>query len=247
RKPTRHSNRDPGDDGKRRDGQLGLGTAPSRQGHSRLQLRPRGLRLERPKPKPFGPQEAAADLHALLTRAGVNGPYILVGHSLGGVIVRQFAAEHPLDVAGIILLDSAHPDQYERHPEYLNQIEDMMPILRWTPLLSRLGLMRLYVAGGGIDFGELPARQKAELMAAWSTSKHWDSQQAGIRAARSFYAEAHSLGNLGDLPLVVITAGDNPTVGWDELQVELAALSSNSVHLTVEGATHESLAFNPRD
>jgi len=198
-------------------------------------------------PKPFRPQEAAADLHALLSRVGVNGPYILVGHSLGGVIVRQFAADHPSDVVGIVLLDSAHPDQYERHPEYLNKIEDMMPVFQVAPLMARLGLMRLYVAGGGFDFGELPVRQKAELMAAWSTSKHWDSQLAGIRAVRSFYAEAHSLGNLGDLPLVVISAGDNPTVGWDELQVELAALSSNSVHRIVEGATHESLAFNPQD
>jgi pimeloyl-ACP methyl ester carboxylesterase len=162
------------------------------------------------------------------------------------LVVQQFAANHPADVAGIVLLDASHPEQFARHPEYLDEIDSLMPLLRWTPLLARVGLMRLYArSGDAFDFGELPARQRAELAAAWSSAKHWDSQPASLSTLRSFYAEAHSLGSLGDVPLVVITAGDNHAVGWQALQVELAALSSNSVHKTVEGATHASLAFNP--
>jgi pimeloyl-ACP methyl ester carboxylesterase len=206
-----------------------------------------GYGWSEPGPGPSGPRAAATDLHTVLSRAGVAGPYVLVGHSLGGVIVRQFAADHPSDVAGIVLLDAAHPDQYARHPEYLKEIKDLMPLIRWAPLLARLGLMRLYVAtGDGFDFGELPARPRAELAAEWSSSQHWDRELAMLSTAESFYAEAQSLGKLGEVPLVVITAGDNSLIGWKELQVELAALSTNSVHRTVEGATHVSLAFNPQ-
>lgn len=196
-------------------------------------------------PNPHNLQRAATDLHTLLTRARVTGPYVLVGHSLGGLIVRQFAAEHPSDVAGVVMLDAAHPDQFMRHPEYLNEAESMMPLIRLTPSLARLGLMRLYASSGdAFDFGDLPPRQRAELTAAWSASKHWDSQLVSLSTIQSFFEEAQGLGNLGDVPLAVITASENEANGWDALQAELAMLSTNSVHRTVSGATHASLAFN---
>jgi pimeloyl-ACP methyl ester carboxylesterase len=187
--------------------------------------------------------ETAADLHTLLTRAGVAGPYVLVGHSKGGLIVRQFAADYPHEVAGIVLVDAAHPAQFDRHPEYLQETEELMPLLRWSPLLARLGLMRLYAADG-FDFGDLPERQKAELIAEWSTAKHWDGELPALMSLRSFFEEGQNLGDLGDLPLAVISAGENDATGWSELQAELAGLSTNSLHETVEGASHSSLAFN---
>jgi pimeloyl-ACP methyl ester carboxylesterase len=197
-----------------------------------------------PGPKAMGLHETAEDLHALLTRAGIAGPYVLVGHSKGGLIVRQFASDHPEQVVGIVLVDAAHPDQFDLHPEYLNETEEMMPLLRWTPLLARLGLMRLY-ATDGFDFGDLPARQKAELIAEWSAPKHWEGEVPNLGNLQAFFEEAQSLGDLGDLPLAVISAGENTAAGWDELQDDLASLSTNSFHETIEGASHASLAFNP--
>jgi hypothetical protein len=67
-----------------------------------------------------------------------------------------------------------------------------------------------------------------------------------MNTIRSLYTEAQSLGNLRNTPLAVITAGDNGSAGWNELQTELAALSTNSVHVTMNGATHASLTFNPQ-
>jgi pimeloyl-ACP methyl ester carboxylesterase len=195
-------------------------------------------------PHPHSLQAVVRDLHSLLTRAGIAGPYVLVGHSQGGVIVRQYAADHPTDVAGIVQVDSSHPDQFARHPEYLDQVNTSLPLLRAAPVLARLGLMRWYVAAGGFDFGGLPARERAVLAAEWSTSKYWDSSLASILTLQSFYAEAHSLGSLGGVPLIIVTAGDNDRAGWNELQRELAALSPHSTHTTVEGASHVSLAFN---
>ena len=74
-----------------------------------------GLGKSDPAPKlPRTSQDVANDLNALLTKAGVPGPYLLVGHSYGGLHVRMFASQFPDKVIGLVLVDSAHPDQDER-------------------------------------------------------------------------------------------------------------------------------------
>ncbi len=65
-------------------------------------------------PRPRTVQDVVTDLHALLRAAPVSGPYLLVGHSLGGLIVRLYAGLHPEEVVGLVLLDSSHPDQLDR-------------------------------------------------------------------------------------------------------------------------------------
>ena len=57
------------------------------------------------------------DVHTLLTNAGIPGPYVLVGHSFGGLYTRLYAAQHPDEVAGMVLLDASHPDQWTRAPQ----------------------------------------------------------------------------------------------------------------------------------
>ena len=63
-------------------------------------------------PHPQDGNEMAADLHQLLAVAGEHGPYLLAGHSLGGVYSLAFAAKYPDDVAGVALLDSSSPEQF---------------------------------------------------------------------------------------------------------------------------------------
>ena len=68
-----------------------------------------------------GPQDGialATDLHTLLERAGVPGPYVLVGHSSGGPYVRVFAAQYPDEVAGMVLLDAQPADAFTALPDY---------------------------------------------------------------------------------------------------------------------------------
>jgi pimeloyl-ACP methyl ester carboxylesterase len=64
-------------------------------------------------PNPRSAADMVADLHALLTAADVPGPYVLVGHSFGGLIVRLFASLYPDEVAGLVLVDAAHEDWWE--------------------------------------------------------------------------------------------------------------------------------------
>jgi len=79
-----------------------------------------------------GPQDAAhiaADLHTLLGRAAVPGPYVLAGHSFGGLYILSFAAQFPDEVAGLVLLDSTAPsDTSETHPaSFFSRIATVMP------------------------------------------------------------------------------------------------------------------------
>ena len=75
---------------------------------ARLRLRPRRLGWSEPGTSRRNPQQFASELHLLLTNAGVEGPYVLVAHSISGKTARLFASQHPNDVAGMVLIDARH-------------------------------------------------------------------------------------------------------------------------------------------
>ena len=197
--------------------------------------------------EPESPQRTARNLHTLLTNAGIEGPYVMVGHSKGGIYMREYVARYPQDVVGLVLLDSSHPDQFVRHPELL---KGDTPILSKMPLIQtllRIGVGHAYFAlGGEVDFADLSQRQHDEIAAAWSSQEHWRRMESTMLLGADIFQQAHDLGSLGDLPLAVITRGEGVDDGWCEMQNELASLSTNSVHLTVDGSTHSSLIFNPK-
>lgn len=102
-----------------------------------------GILWSDPRTDPFHPKEVATDLRAALTRAGVQGPYILVGHSRGGLYSLIFAGLFPDDVAGLVLADSSHPDQdfqlrqagvARKPPLIANPL--LAQLLRWSGLLQ---------------------------------------------------------------------------------------------------------------
>lgn len=201
-----------------------------------------------PDPEPQSLARTAHNLHALLGNAHVDGPYILVGHSIGGIYVRQFAAEYPEEVAGMVLVDASNPYQFDRYPEMMKESEGYLRIAKYFPALARLGLAHLYFAlGGEIDFADMKEPQKSEIKAIWSSPEYFESQYAEVVAGRAIYADGQKLGLLGSLPLIVLTRGQGLQNGWVEMQNELAALSTNSLHITVEDATHASLAFNQKN
>lgn len=192
-------------------------------------------------------QQTAADLYSLLQKAQVTGPYVLVGHSIGGIYMRKFAADYPDEVAGITLVDSSHPDQFVRFPEMQAGLESEIRSKAIYPALAWIGLWRLYFsASGEVDFGDLPPRQHAEAAVFWSSPEYLTSAYAEAAAEPALFGEAHTLGSLGSLPLAVISRGKEPPASWVVLQNELAALSNNSVHIIVADATHASLALNQK-
>ena len=196
--------------------------------------------------EPESPQRTAQNLHSLLTNAGIAGPFVMVGHSKGGLYVREYAAMYPQEVVGLVLLDSSHPDQFVRYPETLTSDTSMLHQMPLIQTLLRLGVGHAYFAlGGEADFADLPQRQHDEIAAAWSSQEYWRSMETTMSLGADIFQQAHDLGSLGDLPLAVITRGAGIDDGWREIQAELAALSTNSLHVVVDGSTHGSLVFDP--
>jgi pimeloyl-ACP methyl ester carboxylesterase len=197
-------------------------------------------------PEPESPQRTAQNLHALLANANIAGPFVMVGHSKGGIYVREYAALYPQDVVGMVLLDSSHPDQFVRYPEMLKSDTAMLSKMPLMQILLRLGVGHAYFAlGGEMDFADLPKLQHDEIAAAGSSQEYWKSVEMTMILGPTIFQQAHDLGSLGDLPLAVITQDKDATASWRKMQNELTALSTNSTHITVDGSTHTSLIFNP--
>ena len=207
--------------------------------HSRVCAYDRaGIVWSEPREGPRDADRIAAELRALLVAAGEEPPYVMVGHSLGGVLVRVYDDHYPGEAAGFVLVDASHPEQDARFPpEFRERIASAGSEPRW--------LFRI-VAPFRILTGERPTPR---------TAYWWRSFPEGVlgevAAADAIFERAARTGSLGDRPLVVLTASVLPAMPGIsaegnaamrhvllELQEELASLSTNADHRIVEGAGH---------
>ena len=205
---------------------------------------------------------AAEQLRAALSGAGVAGPYVLVGHSLGGEYARVFAALYPSEVAGMVLVDAGAPDRDGVMrvgaaapslpgvplPEgTMGQVERAFRLFRYAPLAARLGVVRIALALGGAT-NPLPADARAAARASMSSPRHWRAVRAEVAGSWEAAAQARASGGLGEKPLVVLNRAvpeGGVTRAIREFGAELAAsLSSDGEHRVVEGADHFSLVAN---
>jgi pimeloyl-ACP methyl ester carboxylesterase len=168
-------------------------------------------------------RELAADLHALLAAARVPGPYVLAGHSVGGTYALVYAHEYPSQVAGVALVDSSTPYQFDL-PAYPSFYSTWNRVSALFPTTARAGLSRIFGLG-------TPREVKA-------------ARNEFIELPTAF-KQAQALTTLGSKPLVVLTAGVGQQAGWSASQDKLALLSSSHAHRTIRGATHTALLDDP--
>ncbi|HVX67833.1 MAG TPA: alpha/beta hydrolase, partial [Bryobacteraceae bacterium] len=103
-----------------------------------------GLGWSDPSPRPRSSKVIAQELHTLLERAGIRPPFVLVGHSMGGLDVRMYASLYREQVAGMVLVDASHPEQFERFPPTLRSGGDLwQQAMRRDARYMRLGIPRL--------------------------------------------------------------------------------------------------------
>jgi pimeloyl-ACP methyl ester carboxylesterase len=203
-----------------------------------------GLGWSEPGPEPRDAKQVSSELHALLTNAGIDGPYVLVGHSYGGLYARMYAARYSREVAGVVLVDSSHLEQFTRSPEGRAMYERTRRLTAIVPFFTRLGVIRL--TNFFPAHPDLPPQQREQIEAFNSSTQHLVTTTEEFRATPETAAQVRSTGSLVDKPLAVISADEQPS-SWLEMQDELAALSSESIHRVVEGATHESLLYDKHD
>jgi pimeloyl-ACP methyl ester carboxylesterase len=177
-----------------------------------------------PADTPQDGAQIATDLHTLLQRGRVPEPYVLAGHSFGGLYTLTFAARYPDEVAGMVLVDSTAPASAAKPratpPDDGGSYDLTGRVSALLSTSARFGLGRLV--------GQQTAGDLRSMI---------DEYVQGNASVE----EAASLRNFADKPLVVLTAGSGSAAGWSAKQNALATLSTDSVHRVIEGTTHESL------
>jgi pimeloyl-ACP methyl ester carboxylesterase len=204
-----------------------------------------GLGWSDPSPQPPTAKEIASELHTLLGNAGVTGPYVLVGHSLGGMYVRMFQSRYPAEVVGLVLVDSSHPDQDARFPPEARKLSALSgKVLSAMQFLRPFGVLRLLAARA------VPPEVRPEYTAVLCRPQFLAAVRAEAAAVEENSAEVRPLGSLGDLPLAVLSHDPDKVRfpgnltepvnrAWDEMQTELSRLSTRGSHEVVKGAGHD--------
>lgn len=193
-----------------------------------------------------GPQDGvqlATDLHALLASAHVAGPYVVAGHSVGGTYNMIFAARYPAEVAGMVLLDSATPEQFTALPNYPGFYSTFRRASGVLPTLARLGVGRITSV---TVFGGLPTQARDQERSFNASPRDYQGQRDEWSELPTSFSQAKALTTFGAKPLIVITAGQGQDPGWSGAQDKLALLSTNSVHRTIDGADHAALLDDKR-
>ncbi len=197
-----------------------------------------GYGWSEPAKSPRTTRHIAKELYLLLTRAGVPGPYVLVGHSFGGYNIRYFASEHPNLVAGMVLVDASHPQQYKRMPVYRKEIVRVNNNSKGYSV--RVAIPRL-----GRNYPEEYRRLAYALMSTW---KARITQLAELEHFNESADQVMLNDQLPDVPLTVLTRGmrvwpdndfgDKSEAVWKELQQELTGLSSNARQVVAYASGH---------
>jgi pimeloyl-ACP methyl ester carboxylesterase len=181
----------------------------------------------------------AADLHALLSRAGEHGPYVLAGHSSGGTLALSYAARYPAQVAGMVLLDSSSPHQYTDQPDFAGTYAMMRRLLPVFPALSRVGALHLIPSSTATA---LSPEAAAEVQAFATSPRGANNMREEQAQLPKVFRQAQALTSFDPKPLAVVTASENAdgTKGWAAAQDRMAALSRNSTHWVAD-TTHVGL------
>lgn len=199
-----------------------------------------GLGYSDAGPTPRDGGSIVADLDALLAALGETGPFVLVGHSMGGLMVRIFALTRPQTVLGVVLVDAMTPAIIDL-PAGRQMIASFARLLRLAHLGARARLMGpiSLLTGNliGLD-GEAAVEKRrihasaphalaaADEVASWPQT----SRQAGVREFPQ------------DLPIAVVTAGaDRGRSPIKALQAEPALASRHGYVEHVAGSNHASL------
>ena len=198
-------------------------------------------------------QQAADELYMLLNEAGEQGPYILVGSSYGGHIVRLFAHDHPDEISGVILVD-ARPEKLYSIPEIQKQANTSLVSMRLIAFLGEFGLSRIFMAlnpemmippAAAPYYNSVPGSYEIVFQ-----HKLWYAIYAEAQAMELSDAQVAAIGSMGDMPLIVYRHG-KPMFGsyppqeaeeleqkWQAFQEEIASQSSAGQVIVAEASGH---------
>ncbi len=207
------------------------------------------------------PSNLAGELKTLLDRLDLHPPYVLAGHSFGGLLSRIYAGFHPQEVAGVVLIDSTHVNEYAAFPDVDQFVRRAAVGVRLMRIASRIGLgkpltrLSLGCAARSFSRDDLDA-----FLTVASQPKHHETMLAEFSQHRCYYGPQSEVPcRLGSIPLIVVTAEDSASgqgkiaglsaeqvnAMHQRLQKDLVQLSSQGEQIIVPGATHFSIFTEP--
>ncbi len=184
----------------------------------------------------------AEDLHTMLEKIKAPKPYILVAHSLGGLVVREYVDKYGDEVAGVIFVDVTNPEQISRMPEYLKSFLEIKKTPSWlTTFASNTGIIR-------VMFNNLSDKEKDFIEDKEEVNAYFEDTIWGVNdevyGMEAMLAEVRDINSFSDIPLTVMTATKADKKEHEEvikifnmLAKESLALSSDSKYIEVD-STH---------
>ncbi|MFT5585596.1 MAG: pimeloyl-ACP methyl ester carboxylesterase [Cognaticolwellia sp.] len=223
-----------------------------------------GLGYSEPVDHPQQAAEVAQRLHSLLSAAGIEGDMVLVGASIGGLQVRQFAHQFPERVSGMVLVDSSHEQQVQRFGD--TEAEGPSGILKVASLLAPIGMLRL---SGFVEMkfeeSEISGQELEQAIAMQSQTHIPAAMTREVEAMKADMDANQPPPSLGDIPLIVLTQGlpleeeedfdpldlekieedkvERPI--WSQLQLELSQLSSQGTQVFAMKSDHHITDLEP--
>ncbi len=175
--------------------------------------------------------------HTLLQQANIPGPFVLVGHSLGGLPVRVFTHDYPSEVAGVVLIDSMSPAQFvQSFKDTTSQPVSQAHAFSILPGLARFGFVRLIVKVLGM-VGYMPPEETASS-AYFYHPRNLQALADESQGMPESATQANAVKSFGDLPLIVLSRGLDQDPAWQTMQTDLLQLSSNSEQLIADQSGH---------
>jgi pimeloyl-ACP methyl ester carboxylesterase len=207
--------------------------------------------------EPYNCNRALAEFEQVIIASKKQPPYILVGASYGGHIARLYAQKYPKDVEGIVLLDARHEQISSKLPKTMKEIEDLgVNINNGAAFVEKIGMIRLlgFIAGEKNKpkaLNNLPVELHNTYLNVAFSQNFFKANNIELKCINEVDKQVSKCSNLGNIPLITISHGkpeifeniksanaENAEAVWQNLQVELAKLSTNSKRITATKSGH---------